>query len=139
MDQADHRPDRVNKINRATIGDVNAKAYARPLRDQAIITFKAVVRGNHAIDNRDAISMDLLCGNKRRSSEPMMASNIAMNAVQPRKRLYFVVRHLDARHPEGETVNDLGQRAQRRELFSRKLTVAHLLDVVVRVVRVVLV
>jgi hypothetical protein len=36
-------------------------------------------------------------------------------------------------------VNDLGQRIQRRELFSRKLTFVHLPDVVVRVVRVVVV
>jgi hypothetical protein len=67
----------------------------------------------------------------------MLSSNFSMNDIQARERFRLVVRHLNARHPQGETVNDLGQRAQRRELFSRKLILVHLPEVVVRVVRVV--
>ena len=64
----------------------------------------------------------------------MLGSDFAMNAIQAGERFRFVVRHLDARHAEGETMYDLRQRAERGKLFSRKLTFAHLLPDVVRVV-----
>ena len=60
-----------------------------------------------------------------------------MNTIQSLERLRFVVRHLDPRHAQGETVRELRQRAEGGKLFSRKLILAHLLPVVVRVVRVV--
>ena len=81
--------------------------------------------------------MDLLGGNERHVSETMFAANFPMNAVKPRKRFRFVVRHLDAGYAQREAMNDARQNTQRWKLFSRKLTIAHLPEVVVRVVRVV--
>ena len=69
---------------------------------------------------------------------PAFVSDFPMNAVQASEGLHLVVRHLDARDAQGKAMNDVGQRAQRRELFSRELTRVHLPEVVVvRVVRVV--
>ena len=81
--------------------------------------------------------MDLLRGKERQISEPVFATDFSMHSVQPRESLRLVVRHLDPRDAQRKPVNDLGKRVQRRELFSQKLTLAHLGDVVVRVVRVV--
>ena len=60
-----------------------------------------------------------------------------MHAIQPGQRVRFVVRHLKPRHPQGETVDEATDRANRRELFSSALRFAHLPEVVVRVVVVV--
>ena len=67
----------------------------------------------------------------------MLRSNLPMNAIQPRERFGFVIRHLEAGDAQGEAVDHVGPRTERRKLFSRKLTGVHLLEVVVRVVRVV--
>lgn len=135
-----HQPDRtealIDQINRAAIGDVNAETNAALICDQAIAISEAFVLGNCAIDNGAAISMNLLRRNERRGAEAILSSNFPMNAVQTRERFRLVERHLDARHTQRETVRDLGQRIQRREMFSRKLTLVHLPEVVVRVVRV---
>ena len=66
----------------------------------------------------------------------MFSPDLPMNAVQSRKSFRFIMRHLDTRDTQSETMNDLGQRTERRKLFSRKLTRAHLPEVV-RVVRLV--
>ena len=133
-----HQPDRaealIDQINRAAIGNVNAEANAALICDQAIATFEAFVLRHCAVDKSDAISVNLLRGNKRSGAESMLSSNFPMNAIEARERFRLVERHLDARHPQGETVNDPGQRAQRWELFSRKLPLVHLPEVVVRVV-----
>jgi len=61
-----------------------------------------------------------------------------MGGVQARERLRFVVRHLNAGHTQREAVPDLRHRTERREVFDRKRSLAHLLPVVrVRVVVVV--
>jgi hypothetical protein len=127
----------IDQINRAAIGNVNAEANAALICDQAIAILEAFVLGNCAVDNSDAVSVNLLRGNKRSGAERMLSANFSMNDIQARERFRLVVRHLNARHAQGETVNDLGQRAQRRELFSRKLIPVHLPEVVVRVVRAV--
>jgi len=59
----------------------------------------------------------------------------------PRSTLFpytTLFRSLDSGHAKREAVNYAGQRIERREVFDRKRTAAHLLPVV-RVVRVVVV
>lgn len=137
MHEADCAADRIDKINRATIRHINAEANAPLVCDQAVTTFEALVLRNRAIDNGDAIAVHLLRGKERCGAESMLRSDFPMNTVQTRERFRFVVRHLDTGDTQGEAMNDLGQRTQRREMFGRKLTGVHLPDVVVRVVRVV--
>jgi hypothetical protein len=139
MDQADRAAHRIDKIYRAAISDVNAKADATLIGDQAVAALKTFISGNGFIDNSDAIAVDLLGGDKRRGAKAVLAPNFSMHAIQAGERFGFVVRHLDPRHPQSETVRYLLQRTERCKLFSRKLTLVHLLPVVVRVVRVVVV
>ena len=68
----------------------------------------------------------------------MFNANLSMNPIQSRQRLGFVMRHLDPGNTQRETVPDSRQRTQRRKMFDRKRSAAHLLPVV-RVVRVVVV
>lgn len=83
--------------------------------------------------------MHLLRGDERRRSDAARCSDLAVHAIQPRERFRLVVRHLDSRHAQGEAMHELRQLAKRAKLFSRTLTFAHLLPVVVRVVVRVLV
>ena len=86
---------------------------------------------------RHFFSMNLLRRNKRHSREAMFAPDLPMNSVEPRQGFRLVVGHLDARHPQREPMDHARQRTYSRELLSRKLTAAHLGEIVVRVVVVV--
>jgi hypothetical protein len=137
MDQANGVANGIDEINRAAIGDVNAETNATLTCNQSVAVLETFVSANRGIDKGDIFSMNLLRGNERQISDPVFAADFPVHSVQPRERFRLIVRHLETRDAQRETVNDLGQRLQRRELFSRKLTLAHLPDVVVRVVRVV--
>jgi hypothetical protein len=130
MHQADRSADGVGKINGAAIGDINAEANTALICDQAITAIETFVLCGRLINNTNARSMHLLRGNERRATQSMFSSDFAVNAVQPSERFHFIVRHLDVRDTQRETVNDILQRAERRELFSRKLTCVHLPEVV---------
>lgn len=136
MHQTDRIAHGVHEINSAAIRDVNSEANAALICDQAIAAVKTFVLAGRPIDNTNALSVHLLRGNERRAAESMSPPDFPMNAVQPSERFHFIVRHLDIGHTSGETVNDIVQRAQRRELFSQKLTCVHLLEFV-RVERLV--
>ena len=133
MHQANRAPDRVDQINGAAIGHINAKADAGLICDQAVATLEAFV-SECTSDQGNVISMHLLRGDERCGAEAVLDSDLAMHAIQPRERFRFVMRHFQPGHAQGETMPDLGQRAKRGKLFSRTLTFAHLLPVVVRVV-----
>jgi hypothetical protein len=137
--EADGAVNRIDEVNRAAIGDVNPEAKAWLIANQTIRVLETFVSAHRRADDGDIFAMDLLRRYEREISEPMFVADSPMHSVQARERFRFVVGYLDARHAQGETVNSLGQRLQLRELFSRKLTSAHLGDVVVRVVRVVVV
>ena len=138
MHEADRAPRGINDENRTAIGDVNAETGAPLFCDQAITTFETLVSRSQLIDNSDSLSVHLLRGEERSSAEPVGFSDFPMNAVQARERLHFVMGHFNAGDAQGETMHQIRQRAERRELFSRELTCVHLPEVVVRV-RVVVV
>ena len=137
VDEANGAANRIDEINRAAIGDVNAETNATLICNQPVAVLETFVSANRRADKGDIFSMDLLRGKERQIGEPVFAADFPMHSVQPRESLRLVVRHLDPRDAQRKPVNDLGERVQRRELFSRKLTLVHLPDVVVRVVRVV--
>jgi hypothetical protein len=51
--------------------------------------------------------VDLLRGDERHVSETTLAANFPVNAVQARERFRLVVGHLEAGHPQGESVRDI--------------------------------
>jgi len=67
--QPDTAPDWIEKINRAAIGDVNAKRYAALIGNQAIASVETLFGLNGGIDHCDAIAMYLLRGKKGRMFE----------------------------------------------------------------------
>lgn len=136
MHQADRIAHGIGEINGAAIRDVNAEAKAALICDQAITAVKTLVLRGRPIDKTDALSVHLLRDNEGRAAESMSPPDFPMNAVQPSERFHFIVRHLDIGDTQCETVNDVVQRAERRELFSRKLSCVHLLEFV-RVERLV--
>ena len=136
MHQADRIAHGVDDINGTAISDVNAEADAAPICDEAITTVKTLVLHGRSIDHADPISMHLLRGDERHAVEAMFLPDLPMNTVQPSERFHLIVRDFDLGDTQGETVNGVGQRAERWELFSRKLTCVHLPEVV-RVERLV--
>src|SRR6476659_9477606 len=98
MNQTDRGPHGIDKINRATVGNVNSQANSALIRSNAVAVGETFVRSKRGVNDRDLFSVDLLRGDKRFFSEAMLVTNLTMNFVQPRERLRFVVRHLNARH-----------------------------------------
>ena len=130
MHQTNRIADGIDDENGAAIGDINAEANAALICDQAVTTVQTFVLCGRLVDNTNALSVHLLRGNERRTAESVFPSDLPMNTVQPSERFHFIVRHLDIGDTQCETVNDVVQRAKRRELLSRKLTCVHLLEVV---------
>jgi hypothetical protein len=130
MDQAYRSVDGIDEVDRAAIGNINTEANAALICDQSITTGETFVLGSRLIYNTDARSVNLVRRNEAHAAEPLFPSNFLMDPVQPRERFLFVVRHLDIGDTQGETVNDVGERVEKRELFNRRLTCFHLPEVV---------
>ena len=130
MHETDRTAHGIGKINGAAIGDINAEANTGLICNQAITAVETFVPGDRLTDKTDTLSVHLLRCDERRVAESIFLSDFTMNAVQPSKRFQFIVRHLDTRDAQGESVNDVGQRAERWELLSQKLTCVHLLEIV---------
>ena len=133
MDKPNGLPHWIDEINRAAIGYVNAETGTALVCDQPVATIEAFAP-RRVRDQSDIAAVNLLCGDEGRFREAGFGPDLPVDAIQTSQRLRFVLRHFDARHAEGEPMRDLRQRAERRKLFSRPPTVAHLLPVVVRVV-----
>lgn len=132
MHQSNRIAYRIHDENGAAISNINGETYAALICDQSVTTVETFVRCDRLVDNTDAPAVYLLSGNERGAAKSMSLSDFAMNGVQPRERFHFIVREIDIRDTQGETVNDVVQRAERRKLFNRKLACAHLPEVVVR-------
>ena len=134
-----HQPDRmmcgIDNKNSATVSYINAEANAVLPRDETIAAVETLAF-SRALDNSDACSVYLLRGNERHAGQAIFLPNLPVNGIQAGERFRLIARDLDTIDPRSETVNDVGQRAERRELLSRKLTCTHLPEVV-RVVLVV--
>ena len=139
MREANHASNRIDEENRAAISDVNAEANAALVCNHSIAILEAFVFPDGRLDNSDLVPVDLLRGDEWHISKTTLAANFSVDTVQARERFRLVVRHLEARHAQGESVHDTRQRAEDGKLFSRKLTLAHLPEGIVRVVRVVVV
>src|SRR3982075_3444888 len=98
MHETNRAADWIGKVNGTTIGNVDAVAEAAPIRNQSITVRETVVFAHHRIDDADLFSMDLLRGDKRHRIEAVLASDFSMNAIEPRQRFRFIVRHLDPGH-----------------------------------------
>ena len=116
--QTDRIADRIDEVNSATIGDVNSETNAALISNQAVTAVETFVSRDRLIDNTDARTMHLLRSHEGRDAEPMFSPDFPMSSVQPSQRFRFVVRHFDAGDTQGETVNDVGQHAKRRKMFS---------------------
>ena len=139
MDKSDGALLRIDKVERATIRDVNTETDAGLIGHEAIAILETFVLRDRRIDRCDLTAMNLLSGDERHRCDTMFAPDLAMNPIESCEHLHLIMRHLDARDTESKPVNKFRERTQRRKFLNRKLTLVHLPDVVVRVVRVVVV
>ena len=56
------------------------------------------VFADRRIDNGNLLAVDLLGSDERHVRDAVFGPDFPMNPVEPRERLRFIVRHLDARH-----------------------------------------
>jgi hypothetical protein len=122
MNEADGVPHRINQVDRATIGDVDAQADARLVRDQAIAAVEATAGIGRLVYNSDVIAVDLFRRDEWRTSESLLGADLPMHPVEPTERFRFISKHVDTRDTPGERVHHAGQRGQSAESFSRKRT-----------------
>ena len=139
VDESNGAANRIDQKCRATIGDVNAETNPALVGDQPVALLETFAFADLRINDTDLFSMNLPGRNERHAGQTMFVTDFPMDLIETRERFRLVVRHLDAGHAQGEPVNDALQCTQRRELFSQKLTLAHLPEGIVRVVRVVVV
>ncbi len=111
MDETDRATNRIDEINRAAIGDVNAQTKSRLVRNDSVAICETFVRRERDIHDGNLFPVDLLCGNERRRAKFFFSANLSVNRVEPGQSLGFVVRHFDAGNAKRETVDDLRQRA----------------------------
>ena len=137
MHQSDNKANGVDEIDGAAIRHIDSETNATLVCNQSIAGVETFVLTDRPIDHTDSRTVHLLSRQERCAAKSIFLPDFSMDAIERRERFRFVARHLDAGHTQRETVNDIRPRLERREFLSRKLTVAHLPEVVVRVVRVV--
>jgi hypothetical protein len=106
MHQANGAANRIDEENGTAIGNVDAQANAVLIGDQSIAVLEAFVSPGGRLDNSDLVPVDLLRGDEWHISETTLAANFPVDAVQARERFRLVVRHLEVRHAQGESVHD---------------------------------
>src|SRR5438477_8713694 len=83
MDETDRGPNRIDKVNRATVRNVNSEADSTLVRHDSVAVGETRVRGKRSVDDRDLFPVDLLRGDKWFFCEAMLGASLAMSAVQP--------------------------------------------------------
>jgi hypothetical protein len=104
VDQSDRATNRIHKINRAAIGDVDAEADASLIRHDSIAILEAIVSSRPRFNYADLFPVNLLRRHKRHRGETVFASDFPMNAVQPRERFRLVVGHFEAGHTQSKAM-----------------------------------
>src|SRR5438132_10142246 len=120
MDQTDLWRFRINNVNRAAVGDVNAEHDTTLITDDAIAAWKMFVLAAATackIDNCDFISMNLLGREQRPVADADCIANSAMRRIQPLQHFDFIMRYIDAWNSLRKSVTTDSDRAQRRKLF----------------------
>ena len=126
MHQADLLGNRVDKIDRTAICDVDAEANVSLIRDEPVATGETFVILERSIDDSNLAAVNLLRSDKRRCGESACQSDFAMKTIESGERLLLIVRDVDPGSTQREPVDDVMQSCDRAELFDGKTVALHL-------------
>ena len=128
MNQTDRWRFRIDNVNRAAVGDVNAQRDTRLIGDDAVAAGKMLVLAADTaaatlckIDNCDFISMNLLGREQRPIAHADCIANSAMRGIKPLQYFGFIMGNVDVGNSLRENVTTDLDRAQRRKLFERQI------------------
>ena len=124
INQTDSRRFGIDKMNRAAVGDVNAKHNSLLIGDDAIAAGeKFVIAADTAcsIDNCDFISMNLLGGEYGPIADADGIPNFPVRRIEPLQHFDFIMRHVDAWNSLRKSVTTDSDRAKRGKLLERRL------------------
>ena len=102
MHESDRLLNRIDKIDRAAIRNVDAEANAALVRDQPITRIEAGIVRDRRIDDGDTVTVNLLSRDERRFANPELVPHLAMNAIETTKRFRFVRADVNASDARGE-------------------------------------
>src|SRR5260370_41585524 len=91
MDETDHRCFWIDNVNGTAIGHMNTKGNPFLVLDDSIAIREFSVPAYRLIDNRDFVSMNLLCGQKRPFCHSNFSTHLAMNSIESFQCFGFVV------------------------------------------------
>jgi len=93
MDEADGRRCRIDDVNRATVGNVNAESDTAFVRDNAVARgeFAARRAAATAVDRGDFVSVNLFRGKQRPLADTDCVANFSMGSVEPLQDLGLVM------------------------------------------------
>src|SRR5437588_6719766 len=121
MDQTDRWRFRINNVNRAAVGDVNAEHDTALIGDDSIAAREFAdrldARRPYLIDDCDLVSVNLLSGKQWPIADADCIANSAMRRIQPLQHFDFIMRYIDAWNSLRKSVTTDSDRAQRRKLF----------------------
>src|SRR5262245_4146474 len=119
MNQTDSRRFLIDKVNGATVCDVNAEHDTALIGNDAVAAWKFTAHRAvaTAIDDCDFVSVNLLSGEKRPIAYADCVTNFAMRRFEPLQYFGFIMRNVDARNSLRESVTTKANRGQRGKLL----------------------
>ncbi len=103
-----NEPDRgriwIDKINCATVGDMNAERDPSLICDETIAPGEMFARLDRSIDNCNLVPVNLLSREQRPIADADCATNFAMSCIKSPECFGFVMRDIDASDSLSEDV-----------------------------------
>jgi hypothetical protein len=109
MDEADGGRDRIDNVNGAAIGHVNAEGDAALIGDETVATRQVPVGFERLVDNFNLVAVNLVGREQRPAAHTNRFTNFMMNRIESAQDLGFVVRDIDAGDASGKSVPAIRQ------------------------------
>ena len=119
---------RIDKINCATVSDINAERDPPLICNETIAPGEMFVRIDRSIDNCNLLPVYLLGSEQRPTTHPDGVTNFAMNRVKSAECFGFVMRDIDASASLSEDVPANSARIDRRKLLDGKSFCRHKIE-----------
>src|SRR6266550_4673918 len=115
----------IDKINCATVSDMNAERDPALFCNETIAPGEMFVRLDWSIDNCNLVPVDLLSCEQRPITDADCVTNFAMSCVKSAECFFFVMRNIDAWNSLGEDVPANSARVDRGKSLDGKSFCRH--------------
>ncbi len=123
MHQTEDAADRINKVNRATIGHVDSEAHVGLIRNQTIAGGETLVGRGRTIDHCHLRAVHLLGGHEWHRPESVFRADVSMDRIESTQRLRLVMPHIDSRDAVDKNVHAPRRSGKRGKVLDRQRTI----------------